>query len=108
MRIRTFKGDFKAGGIAHVPKQDKPLGGGPMQCAPILQYHDIVKQRVTDMYCRDRAFMEQIKPRFTPSGPPILQLLKRKPLERTVFMQGLRYPPIHVEVTPLSVIGRIL
>ena len=51
--------------------------------------------------------MEQIKPRFTPSGPPILQLLKHKPLERTVFMQELRYPPIHVQVTPPVVIGRI-
>ena len=58
-----------------------------MQCAPIVRYHDIVKQRVTDMYCRDRAFMVQIKPRFTPSAPPILRLLKRKPLERTVFMR---------------------
>ena len=64
-----------------------------MQCAPILRYHDIIKQHVTDMYRRDRACMEQIKPRFSPSGPPILQLLKRKPLERTVFMQELRYPP---------------
>ena len=75
-----------------MPKQDKLLGGGPMQCAPILQYHDIVKQRVTGMYRRDRAFMEQIKPRFTPSGPQILQLLKRKPLEQTVLVQELRYP----------------
>ena len=73
-----------------------------------MQYHDIVKQRVTDMYHRDRAFMEQIKSRFTPSGPPILQLLKRKPLEWTVFMPELRYPPIHVQVTPPVVVGRIL
>ena len=82
-----------------------PIGGGPMQCAPFFWYHDIVKQRVTDMYRRDRAFMEQIKPRFTPSGPPILQRLKCKPWERTVFMQELRYPPIHVQVTPVLVIG---
>ena len=79
-----------------------------MQCAPILRCHGIVKQHVTDMYHRDGAFMEQIKPRFTPSGHPILRLLKRKPLERTVFMQELRYSPIHVQVTPLSVIRRIL
>ena len=86
-----------------MPKQDKPLGGGPMQCPPI--YHDIVKQRVIDMYHRDGAFMEQIKPRFTPSCPPILQLLKRKPLEWTVFMQELSYRPIHVQVTLPAVIG---
>ena len=78
-----------------------------MRCAPILRYHGIVKQCVTNMYHRGGAFMEQIKPRFTPSGPPILQLLKRKPLEQTVFMQELRYPPIHVQVTAPSVIWRI-
>ena len=45
---------------------------------------------------------------FTPSAPPILQLLKRTPLERIVFMQELRYPPIHLQVTPPAVIGQIL
>ena len=52
----------------------------------------ILSSNVTDMNRRDRAFMEQIKPRFTPSGPPILQLLKCKQLERTMFMQELRAP----------------
>ena len=82
---RVSKNHFHAGGQARIGRPKVPVGSGSPEASPIIRYKDAVKARVSTMYVRERAFMDQITCKFVPSEPPSLKMMQPTPLERTVF-----------------------
>ena len=57
-----------------------PLGSGSVEASPIIRYKDAIKARVSTMYVRERAFMDQVTCKFAPTQPPSLKMVQSTPV----------------------------